>query len=239
VATTRRACPTWASPGVKVAPVPTVVQIPGAVSACQVKVIGPTPSTSVNAWVAVRSWSSAGVVSLIVTVPTGGELAKARPSPVRATVEGEPAPLWAMLSEADLAPAVVGANRTPIEHEPARGTVAHVLLVMANCVGSVPTSVTPPTGMTSAEKPPLVTVTVWMVEVLPLVTDPKSIVAGATWATGAIVISGARTSQVPRSTPGTSQKLSCSTFQRVSVPSTATVAASLTVTLPSTLTVML
>ena len=74
VARTRRLWPTWRSPGWKVAPLPTSDHTPGPVSACQTNWMVPVlmPLRSLNACVAVSSWSSSGVVSSMITVPVAG-----------------------------------------------------------------------------------------------------------------------------------------------------------------------
>ncbi len=104
------------------------------------------------------------------------------PVPLSVTSEGDAAALCAMLSVADAGPAAVGANATLMVQVPPATTVVQVLPVMENSVGSVPPSVAPVTVRSAW--PVLVTVTSWLADVAPVVTDPKSSDVGATTATG-------------------------------------------------------
>lgn len=105
------------------------------------------------------------------------------PVPLNETMLGEPAALWAMLTVADFAPAVVGLNLTLMVHDPAGVTVPQLFVTTANCVGFVPASVTPET--TRLAVPLLLTVIVCAAESVPVFTEPKASEAVETTAIGA------------------------------------------------------
>src|SRR3954469_26037735 len=88
---------------------------------------------------------------------TGAPGAAAVPVPLTVTLCGLPVALSTMLTLADLAPIVVGANLTPTWQEPPPAIDAQPApIVAANCPGSVPVIVTPVTF--KAATPVLLTV---------------------------------------------------------------------------------
>ena len=109
------------------------------------------------------------------TVAAGAD---AEPVPLRVTAEGEPAALWAMLTEADFAPALVGVNVTPMVQEAAGATGAAQPLVVANWLALAPVRVTPETRRLAV--PVLLTVMACDAEVVPTPCVPNVSEAGAT-----------------------------------------------------------
>src|SRR5436305_472558 len=107
------------------------------------------------------------------------------PAPVSPMTIGDgvlPA-VWAIESDADLEPVVVGRNVTLSVHVPAGGTAAVQPLVTVNSAASVPVLVT--TGCGSDAVPVLLIVTVRATEVVLVTWLPKASDAGATAIAGA------------------------------------------------------
>jgi hypothetical protein len=81
---------------------------------------------------------------------------------------------------------VVGLKVTPMVHVPEGTTVPQVFVTIVNCVGLVPTRVTPDT--TRLALPVLLIVITRATEIVPLLTEPKASAAGETTAIGAAVM---------------------------------------------------
>ena len=149
--------------------------------------------------------------------------AAAVPVPVRPTLAGEPAALLAIERLAVFAPTVVGAKATLTVQLALMTTVAQVVPAIKNNAASAPVRVTPDT--TRLAVPVLVSVTTCVGEVVVSAWLAKASDEAESDAAGPMTVSeetrtgAARRSHVPRTAPGTSQKLSRSMFHSVSTPS--------------------